>query len=102
VERDSRQHVSSPSAELDDAEYYGFVTLWGDASLADAQLPSRYGILGGHSAIELLRQPGHWLAKLPIVRERKREHILHRIRQAHAMNRAAFMRDLKKACARLA
>jgi hypothetical protein len=88
VERDSRPEISSPFPELRDAEYRWFVTLWGEAQLADDQLTSRYGILGHRSAIELLRESPRWFSRVPFLRERRRERILHWIREAHGMNRA--------------
>jgi hypothetical protein len=94
MERDSRSEINdellSPFAELRDAEYRWFVALWEDASLADEQLRSPYGMLGGCSAIDLLRPSPWWFANLPIVRERRRERIMRCIREAHGMNRAGI------------
>jgi hypothetical protein len=92
MERDSRQAMSdalgSPFPELTDAEYAGFVRLWGDRETADDQLNARYGLLGHRSALELLGDRGNFFLRLPLVRERRRRRLLLEIQQAHAMNRA--------------
>jgi hypothetical protein len=80
--------LRSPFAELSDAEYRWFVELWGDAVSADAQLQSPYGILGGRSAVELLRPSSWWFANVPVLRERRHKRVMRRIREAHEMNRA--------------
>jgi hypothetical protein len=92
MERDSRQGVSASLscafAELTDGKYRAFVALWGDAKIADAQLASTYGILGGRSAIELLRMAHKGFGRLPVVARHRRRFVMHRILEAHTMNRA--------------
>ena len=62
-------NVQSPYPELTDAEFWIFVSLWGDESSARRELESKYRVLGNQSAIEYLRryrQPGlgAWVDRL--------------------------------------